>query len=119
MKFPSLNEIVDIVREILTITSEGGQKAVLLLFIICFFGIIIGAFLLVRFILNFVKQSTEAKEKALAAKDDLLEKARIRQDAVIEQYAKYVAQSIEKDQAYIQEVRELRTLITVFLTNRN
>lgn len=120
MKWPSLAELMSAIQEVLTIFSEGGQKAIAFIFIlniVLVFGV---CYVVIRFMLKFIKDHNDDKEKALAAKDELLNSSRQRSETLNEQYAKLATQSIEREQLVMTELRELKTLFTLFLTtNRN
>jgi hypothetical protein len=68
---------------------------------------------------KFIKEHNDDKETALGAKDILLNESRLRLENINEQYAKLLTQSIEREQMLTNEVRELKTLVTVFLTGNN
>jgi hypothetical protein len=116
MKVPSIQEILDVLQAVLGIIAEGGQKAIVLI-ILANVAVAIGLFYFAgRFVLKFIKSTNDEKEKALAAKDEIINSSRVRSDAQLEQFTKLVTQSIEKEAQHTQELRELRNLVTLFLT---
>jgi hypothetical protein len=119
MAFPSVPEVVDGVNQALVVFSEGGTKALGLLFIINFTALAVFCYLFFRFMVKFIKEHNDEKEAALGAKDILLNESRQRLENISEQYAKLLTQSIEREQMLTNEVRELKTLVTVFLTGSN
>lgn len=115
IKTPSLGEVMTALQEVLTIFSEGGPKAIAFIFFLNLLLICVVVFFVSKFIWKFVKEQNDDKEKALAAKDELLNSARQRSEAVAKQYAKLAAQSIEREQLLMNELRELKTLVMLFL----
>lgn len=114
-KAPSLPEIMAVLHDVLTIFSEGGPKAIAFLFIINLTIIGTCVYFLAKFVWKLVKDVNDDKEKALAAKDELLNAARQRSEAVAKQYAKLATQSIEREQLLMNELRELKTFVMLFI----
>lgn len=119
MKLPSIPEVLDILNQFLTVFSEGGQKALALLFIINLAALGLFTWLTFKFLFKFIKDHNDEKEAALGAKDVLLNESRLRLENISEQYQRLLTQSIEREQMLTNEVRELKTLVTVFLTGNN
>jgi hypothetical protein len=119
MAFPSVPEVIDGVNQALVVFSEGGTKALALIFIINIFLLVGFCYLFFKFMVRFIKEHNDEKETALGAKDTLLNESRLRLENISEQYAKLLTQSIEREQMLTNEVRELKTLVTVFLTGSN
>jgi len=119
MKWPSLPELITAIQEILTIFSEGGPKAIAFIFLLNFVIVVGVAYVIVKFLSKFMQEHNDDKEKALAAKDEIINNARQRSEILNEQYAKLATQSIEREHLVLNEMRELRTLVTLFLTNRS
>ena len=119
MSFPSIPDIMNVINAILTVFSEGGQKAFFLLLMLNVIFVIGFCYLFIRFLIGFLKEHNDSKEEALAAKDDLLNEGRLRLENLVEQYTRLLTQSIEREQMLTNEVRELKALVTIFLSGNN
>lgn len=119
MPIPSVPETMTALKDILTIVSEGGQKALTLIFLINL--VIAGGavFIGLKFFFNFIKNTNDRIEKVVAQKDELLNNARKRSEEQNVQYAELLARFLERENKNMSEIHELKILLTTFFINKN
>lgn len=119
MALPSVPETMDALKDILTIVSEGGQKAITFIFLLNLVIAGLGFYFAVRFFLNFVQNTNDKIEKIVAQKDELLNSARKRFEDQNVQYAELLARFLERENKNMSEIHELKILMTTFFINKN
>lgn len=119
MPIPSVPETMAALKDILTIVSEGGQKALTLIFLINLVIAGSAVFIGLKLFFNFIKNTNDRIEKVVAQKDELLNNARKRSEEQNVQYAELLARFLERENKNMSEIHELKILLTTFFINKN
>lgn len=112
---PSLPETMTALKDVLTIVSEGGQKAIIFIVIINVVLALVGFYFGIRWFLAFLQATNDRIEKITAQKDELLNNSRKRSEEQNVQYAELLTKFLERENKNMAEIHELKAFLTNFV----
>ena len=107
-----MSEIFNKLLDVLSVISDGGPKSIVTILVICVCVVIMGSFYQIKFVIKFFEKMTEAREKVVAEKDEIIKERMEKVELMVQQYNKAQADLVDALRKIEMSLHDLTNSLT-------